>query len=215
MRPLVILRPEPGASGSVAAAEALGLEARCHPLFVADPLAWQLPPGPFDALLVTSANAVRLAGDLPRLPVHAVGEASAAAARAAGLAVATVGDGGVEALLSALPSNLRLLHPAGEERMLPLTPRQQISSVAVYRMAPQPLPDRTLLEDAVALVHSPAAGRRLAEVAVDRQRVRVAAISPAAAAACGSGWVRLRAAEQPSDSALLSLAAKLCKEQGR
>jgi uroporphyrinogen-III synthase len=50
-------------------------------------------------------------------------------------------------------------------------------------------------------------------VTVARERVRVAAISPAAAAACGTGWERCEAAAEPSDGALLSLAAKLCEEQ--
>lgn len=212
MRPLVILRPEPAAKGTAAKAEALGLQVRCYPLFVAEPLSWALPDGNFDALLVTSANAVRLAGRLPALPVHAVGPASAHAARQAGLDVVTVGSGGVEELLQRLPSNLDLLHLAGEQRILPPAPAQRITSVAVYGMARCPLPPPELLEGAVALIHSPAAGRRLAEVALRRDRVRVAAISEAAAAACGSGWARCEAAAEPSDRTLLSLAAKLCKE---
>lgn len=215
MRPLVVLRPEPGASATAARATALGFEVRRYPLFAAEPVAWTLSAGRFDALLVTSANAVRHGGSLPALPVHAVGEASAAAARAAGLQVLTVGEGGVDALLERLPERLRLLHLAGEERIEPVGASQSITSVAVYRMAPLPLPAASLIEDTVALIHSPAAGRRLSEVDVARERVRVAAISPAAAAACGSGWALCEAADAPNDRALLSLAAKLCKEQGR
>lgn len=215
MRPLVVLRPEPGATATAARAEAMGLTVRRHPLFAAEAVEWTLPAGPFDALLVTSANAVRLAGSLPDLPAHAVGEATAATARAAGLTVMTVGHGGVDRLLDLLPTGLRFLHFAGEERILPDAPRQNITSVTVYRMAPLALPDATLLEGAVALIHSPAAGRRLTEVEMARDRVRVAAISPAAAAACGPGWERCEAAPEPSDSALLSLAAKLCEEQRR
>lgn len=215
MRPLVILRPEPGASATAARARELGLDVRLHPLFAPEALAWTLPEGEFDALLLTSANAVRLAGALPRLPVHAVGEASARAAREAGLEVATVGDGGVEDLLDTLPEGLRLLHLSGEERILPAKPRQRITSVAVYRMAPLPLPASALLEGTVALIHSPAAGRRLAEVDCSRQAVRVAAISPAVAEACGTGWARCAAAEAPNDRALLSLATKLCEEWPR
>lgn len=213
MRPLVILRPEPGGSVTAEKVRALGLEIRRHPLFAAQALSWSMPDGPFDALLVTSANAVRLAGTLPELPVHAVGRASADAATAAGLRVATTGEGDVQSLLGQLPSGLRLLHLAGEERILPAAPRHRITPVAVYRMVPQPLPDATLIEGAVAMVHSPVAGRRLAEVEVERGRVRIAAISPAAAAACGPGWEICAAADEPNDAALLSLAAKLCKEQ--
>lgn len=215
MRPLVVLRPEPGASATADKARALGLEVRCHPLFVAEPIGWELPDGSFDALLVTSGTAIRLAGKLPRLPVHAVGEVSAAAARAAGLEVLTVGESGVEGLLERLPNRLKLLHLAGEERIEPIGGRYAITSVTVYRMTSLPLPDAALIEGAVLLIHSPAAGRRLAEASVARERVRVAAISPAAAAACGGGWERCQAAAAPNDRALLSLAAKLCKEQDR
>lgn len=215
MRPLVVLRPEPGATATADKARALGLEVRLHPLFVAEPVGWTLPPGSFDALLITSATAIRLAGNLPRLPVHAVGEASAAVARAAGLEVVTVGPSGVKGLLERLPSGVKLLHLAGEERVEPMGAAHAITSVTVYRMTPLPLPDAALIERAVALVHSPAAGRRLAEVSVARERVRVAAISPAAAAACGAGWEHCWAADAPNDPALLSLAAKLCKEQDR
>ncbi|WP_338502209.1 uroporphyrinogen-III synthase [Sphingomonas kaistensis] len=215
MRPLVVLRPEPGATATAARAEALGLTVCRHPLFAAQAIDWTLPDHRFDGLLLTSANAVRFAGPLPALPAHSVGEATAEAARAARLEVLTVGEAGVESLLDRLPPGLRLLHLAGEERLLPDVPRQQITSVTVYRMAPLPLPASSLLEGAVALIHSPAAGRRLAETKVARDRVRVAAISPAAAAACGSGWDRCEAATSPSDGALLSLAAKLCEEQRR
>jgi uroporphyrinogen-III synthase len=65
----------------------------------------------------------------------------------------------------------------------------------------------------VVLVHSPAAGRRLDEVEAPRGRTRIAAISPAAAIACGTGWAACEAADEPSDRALLGLAAKLCEEQ--
>ncbi|GAA3998993.1 hypothetical protein GCM10022211_06040 [Sphingomonas humi] len=186
-----------------------------HPLFAAETLPWTMPAGDHAALLVTSANAVRLAGALPHLPVHAVGAATAEAAREAGLTIVTTGNRGVGALLETLPDDLRLLHLAGEERILPAQVRQQISSVAVYRMTPLPLPPASLLEGSVAMIHSPAAGRRLAQVSCRRGAVRVAAISEAAAETCGGGWGRIEAADQPNDPALLSLAAKLCEEQAR
>jgi uroporphyrinogen-III synthase len=215
VRPLLILRPEPGASATAARARALGFNVRLHPLFAPKPVPWTLPAGSFGALLITSANAVRLGGALPDLPVHAVGETSAAIAADAGLSIATVGTGGVEALLDTLAAGIRLLHPAGEERILPLSARQHITSVTVYRMVPLPLPAAAAFEGAVVLIHSPAAGRRLAEAALARERVRVAAISQAALVACGPGWERCEAADEPSDRALLGLAAKLCKEQGQ
>src|SRR5687767_8581448 len=89
MRRLAILRPEPGASATVSRAAAIGLDAFAMPLFEIEPLAWEAPePTAFDALLLTSANAVRCGGQalerLRGLPVHAVGEATAEAARRAG-----------------------------------------------------------------------------------------------------------------------------------
>ena len=61
--PLIILRPEPGASETAARAVAAGLSVRPVPLFSAGPVAWT-PPNidQHDALLLTSANAPRFAG---------------------------------------------------------------------------------------------------------------------------------------------------------
>ncbi|MCJ2184366.1 uroporphyrinogen-III synthase, partial [Novosphingobium sp. 1949] len=62
--PILILRPEPGASASLAAARALGLDAQAFPLFTVAPSAWSAPPREaIDALLLGSANALRQAGD--------------------------------------------------------------------------------------------------------------------------------------------------------
>jgi uroporphyrinogen-III synthase len=181
-------------------------------LFELRPLAWDLPEEPFDGLLLTSANAVRLAGALPDLPVHAVGQATAEAARAAGATVRSIGAGGLDDLLAALDPELRLLHLAGEERIVPARRKPTVVAVAVYRAEPLPLPDPPSLSGKLLLVHSPAAGRRLNGIAGPRGEVRIAAISPAAAAACGAGWERVAAAEAPNDGALLSLAADLCKD---
>lgn len=215
MRALLILRPEPGASATLARALDFGLSAATHPMFAVEPLAWTMPDGAFDGLLLTSANAVRTAGPLPDLPVHAVGQATADAARAAGARVETVGEGGVDDLLARLPHERHLLHLAGEEHIEPGVRGPAVTAVGVYRTRALPLPAASQVEGRVVLVHSPAAGRRLAELRCDRARVRVAAISTAAAAACGPDWERIAAAATPTDGALLSLAAELCKDQGR
>ncbi len=116
-RSLAVLRPEPGNAATVARIEALGLSAIRLPLFAARSLAWTPPdPAAFDALLLTSANAVRHAGAgldaLCGLPVVAVGEATARAARSAGLMVETVGAGDVASVVQA-SGRTRLLHLAG------------------------------------------------------------------------------------------------------
>ena len=75
--PLLVTRPEPGNSATIARAAALGLDAYAMPLFAARALPWTAPaPQDFDAILLTSAQAVRLAGPqlmrLALLPVYAV-----------------------------------------------------------------------------------------------------------------------------------------------
>ena len=69
---------------------------------------------------------------------------------------------------------------------------------------------RRALADLVAAIHSPRAGARLSEVANDRRTTIIAAISEAAAAACGSGWEEVGVAGEPNDKSLLALAASLC-----
>jgi uroporphyrinogen-III synthase len=221
MTRVVVLRPEPGASETVARAAERGLDAVAIPLFRIEPLEWQVPDaGGFDALLLTSANAVRFGGPglaaLRDLPVHAAGEATAAAARDAGFDVATVGDAGAEKLIAPLDPNLRLLHLAGEHRAASSRP---MTTIAVYRSRLVDAPeDLKTAEEAVVLIHSPRAGSAFAAAAnrlgLDRAAIRIAAISAAAADAAGNGWDAIESAERPTDDALLALAERLC-EKGR
>jgi uroporphyrinogen-III synthase len=195
----------------------MGLEAVAVPLFEIEPVAWQAPEaGAFDGLLLTSANAVRAGGDglqrLRGLKVYAVGETTAEAAREAGFGVVAIGDAGVDRLLGSIEPELRLLHLCGADRATPTGARHAITPVTVYRSIPLPAPDLTSAHGWVALVHSPRAGARFAELVRDRGSIEVAAISAATANAVGSGWRALETAEQPSDAALLALAARLCNK---
>ncbi|MGE5561713.1 MAG: uroporphyrinogen-III synthase [Bacillota bacterium] len=212
MSRVLVLRPEPGASATAERARKRGLDAVAVPLFEIEPLAWEAPEaGGFDALLLTSANAARNAGeDLRGLPVYAVGEATAAAAREAGFDIAAVGDAGVDRLLGSIEADLRLLHLCGEDRREPATARQQITAIPVYRAKPVDAPDLHVRDGDVALVHSPRAGRRFAELVGERHGISIAAISAEAAEAAGSGWVAVESADAPTDDALLALAGRLC-----
>ena len=215
MRRLVILRPEPGASTTAERARERGLEPVIVPLFEIEPVGWRAPQaGGFDGLLLTSANAVRMAGKelskLRALRVYAVGEATAAAARESGFAIAGTGDAGIDRLLGSIEPQLKLLHLAGEDRRQPAGVRQTITAITVYRAKPLDRPDLSQAEGAVLLVHSPRAGRRLGERTTDRGSMVIAAISPAAAEAAGDGWERVEVAEAPNDEAVLALAARLC-----
>jgi uroporphyrinogen-III synthase len=215
MRRLIVLRPEPGASATAAKARKLGLDVEAIPLFELEPVEWEAPDAArFDGLLITSANAVRHAGEafqqLRGLPVHAVGEATAQAAREAGFGIGNVGEGGVERLLGSIPAELKLLHLCGEDRSDPSDMRQAITAVPVYRARERDAPDLGDVRGAVAMIHSPRAARRFAELVEEKSSIAVAAISPVAAAAAGGGWERVESAGEPSDDALLALAARLC-----
>lgn len=217
-RPIAVLRPEPGNAATAARIGAAGRTALALPLFEIRPLGWTPPdPARFDALVLTSANAARHAGPglarLAALPVLAVGNATARAARDAGLTVRAVGDGDAAALadLAVTHGVTRALHLAGaDHRNLPATVVAR--TLAVYASVPCDA-DLSALTGAIALVHSPAAGERLAMLVdaqeLDRAAIAIAGISGAAAAACGPGWAALAIAGRPREDALLAAALAL------
>lgn len=215
MSKVIVLRPEPGASATLARAKAEGIDAIAIPLFEVAPVAWAAPDaGAHDALLLTSANAVRNGGNglaaLSGLPAYCVGEATASAARVAGFRVALVGDRDAAALIAQLPDGLRLLHLTGVEHR----PIASVTQVAVYHnRTVHPPPSLDALRSGVAMVHSPRAGARLGELINQRGSIAIAAISRVAADACGEGWRTVAAIDAPTDGALLALAGKLW--QGR
>lgn len=224
--PILVLRPEPGAAATVRRAEAMGLVAHAFPLFSVRPLPWQpVPRGEVDALLLGSANALRHAGDALALyrgmPAYAVGEKTAEAAREAGLAVTAMGQGGLQPMLALVqPGHHRLLRLAGRERVELDAPTDvSIITREVYASEPLPMPPglvARLASPALVLLHSGEAAARFAnlcnEAGIDRNCIRIAAIGPRIAACAGTGWAMLRAADQPSDAALLALAAQMCEE---
>lgn len=218
---IAVLRPEPGNAATAAAIGALSRRAIRLPLFEIVPLPWDGPdPDMHDALMLTSANAVRHAGPgLSRyatLPVHAVGAATAAAARAAGLRVVATGSSDGRALLDAAQAD-------GVRAALLLTARDRAvtahpavtaietvyASVLIDPIDPEPL------IGSVALVHSLRAARRLADIAPDRSRIAVAAISDTAAAGLGGGWRAVTVAARPDDAGVIAAAVTLADTLAR
>jgi uroporphyrinogen-III synthase len=174
-------------------------------------------PARFDALILTSANAPRLAGPgldaLAHLPVFAVGPATAAAARARGLTVAETGDGDGAELVATLTAR-------GFERALLLAGRERrvhaggvvAEAITVYASDLLSIDARTIatLAGSVALLHSARAAQRLAELAgAARASIRLAVIGDAVANAAGPGWAQVAAAPAPDDAALIALARRL------
>jgi uroporphyrinogen-III synthase len=226
--PVLILRPEPGAAATLAAARAMGLAARAFPLFEVRAVCWApVSRDHVDALLLGSANALRHGGKAlatySGLPVYAVGETTADAARGVGLKVIATGRGGLQNMLDALETtHRRLLRLAGRERVELAVPRGvEVVTREVYASEPLPLPPALaalLASPALVLLHSGEAAAHFArlcdEAGIDRARIRLAAIGPRVEARAGTGWADLRSAPTPDDTALLALALRMCQEAG-
>ena len=77
MVPVLVIRPEPGCSQTVAAAAAQQMDARGFALFTISARSWPVPaPSAYDAVVFGSANAARIAGpglaNLTALPAYAL-----------------------------------------------------------------------------------------------------------------------------------------------
>ena len=194
-----------------------------YPLFEVLATAWEAPdPDGFDAMLLTSANTLRCAGpqlDLYRhLPVYAVGEATAEAARACGFSILAVGHSGAQAIaeIIAARGHGRVFHPGGRDRREFNPGPLSIIRRCVYESVEAGTAEgfaAIMPEEAVALLHSPRGAVRLARLAPmkERWRLHLAAVSPAVLDAAGAGWASGHASTVPTDEALLALAAALCK----
>lgn len=215
-RRIAVLRPEPGNAATCARLREVGCEPLSLPLFAIVPLAWSpSDPAAFDALVLTSANAVRMAGPALAtyrgLPIIVVGDATARAARAAGLEVAAIGGSDAASLLERLRErgHTRALHLAGRDHLLTtgdgiaqIIPVYASEAIAIKEAA-------TLLAGTLCLIHSPRAGARLAQIAGDRTTIAIAVISANALAAAGTGWAATAIAASPDDPALIDTALAL------
>ena len=220
---VLAVRPQPGLSKTIRAGEAMGLNIIGYPLFEIRARDWDCPgPDSIDALLIGSANAIRHGGgQLARLtgkPVHAVGEATARAARKAGFEVASIGVGGLQNVLDTLEGPLRLLRLAGEEHVeLDPPAGVAIDTRIVYHAAPLELPEplRPLADlGLTVLLHSAAAARQFAHetrrLAMDRSRLSLVVIGPRVRQAAGEGWRAIHVAPEPSDAAMLEMVKEMC-----
>jgi uroporphyrinogen-III synthase len=225
-----VTRAQPGAERTAQRLHAHGhdplvaplLEVRALPVDAAD-LAGA------GALAFTSANAVAayaaLTADRSR-PVFAVGDSTAAAARAAGFSTVDSAAGDVEALAARIGQARggftgSVLHPAAQEPAGDLAGALVAAgvparAVAVYDTdAAEALPpavDAALAEGALdaVLVHSPKAGRALARLLAGRrlEGVSALALSPACAAPLAAvAFARLEVAPLPNEAAMLALLA--------
>jgi uroporphyrinogen-III synthase len=223
IRPVLIIRPEPGNANTAARAGAFELDTRAIPLFEIRPIVWEPPdPKPYVGVLLTSASALRSAGpQLARythLPAFAVGGVTAQLARDAGFVSVVEGDSDVTRLVGKIATLglHRLLHFCGTD-VRAFDPYGVVIDRCVVYSADAIEPPAAfapiIAEGPVVLVHSPRAAARLAELVEPEARARIAlvAISANAAEAAGPGWEEVAIASEPRDEALLEIAAHLCR----
>lgn len=220
--PLVVIRPEPGNAATCAAARAMGLAPVSAPLFAIEPVEWDAPDGRFDAMLVGSANVFRHAGPglarFAEVPVIAVGEATAAAARAAGFEVSRIGEGGLQPIVAALPPG-NYIRIAGEDRVT-LTPPEgvRIVTIVTYAARKRAMPtalQRQLEPGAVVLLHSGEAARHFAgeceRLGIPKRNLHLACLAPRIAQCAGTGWGTVAVAPGRTDKEVLELGVRMCQ----
>lgn len=221
MKPLLVLRPQPGADETAGRAVAQGLAPLVIPMFEVRALPWSMDPtAPYDAVFITSSNALNYIDNnltlFKGLPILCVGEATAEAARRAGLSGVTAGKDGAAALadLAAALGYHHLLWLAGEPHAPVSHPGLIFDVKIVYETVELEI-DIQVTELArqslVTLVHSPRAARRFAGLVAERRHIDLVAISEKAAIAAGPGWASVHWPDAPSDPAMLEIAAPLCR----
>jgi uroporphyrinogen-III synthase len=226
LRRIWITRALPGAESTAERVRGLGFEAIVAPVLKLRDLPGRIDLAGVGALAFTSANAVRAFAARSKrrdLPVFAVGEATAGAARLAGFAEVVSADGDVAALARLIARRATapggvVLHPGAAEPAGDISAALEdvaidVRTVSLYETVAAEVPT-AVLEGLGAiegvLVHSPKAGRRLVEILGARPAPHLIAycLSPEVCAPLESLDIgRVLAAPLPTEDALLSLMA--------
>lgn len=126
MKRVLVTRPEPGASRTAARLAADGFSPIVLPLTEILPLEPAMPEGDIAAVVISSANAIRgapapLLASLSSKPVFAVGDETAAAARAAGFVDVRSSAGDANCLVrdvtAGMPAEARAAYLCGRVRL--------------------------------------------------------------------------------------------------
>jgi uroporphyrinogen-III synthase len=228
--PVLVTRPEPGASATARRLRAMGFVPHVAPLLTISPVAAALPPADrIGAIVIASRHAVPpLPAHYHALPLFAVGDATAEAARGHGFTYILSADGDAEALAalvarSSPARDLPLLLAAGLGQGLYLAERLAEAGFAVERREVYAAwPVTALPEAARAMISAGRAGRvllfsretalclsrlvREPELLAGFPKLDLAAISGAVAeAARGLPWRSIRVAMAPTENAVLAL----------
>jgi uroporphyrinogen-III synthase len=145
---LLITRPASEGARTAAALQQRGHTTLLAPLLRIETLAPDFGPGPWDGVIITSANAARAVGDHPRrdsllpLKLFAVGRTTAQAAQTCGFRDVVSADGDVSDLVGLLTRpplrTGRLLYLAGADRSVDLSAAlastgTHVDTVVIYR----------------------------------------------------------------------------------
>jgi uroporphyrinogen-III synthase len=232
---LLLTRPEADAQRTAAALRALGHESIVAPLLrIAVTADAAIGPGPWAAILITSANAAHAIAthtavtQFHALPVFTAGQRSAQAMTAAGFADVSSADGGVAELAHLAAARVEpgasLLYLAGEDRSGDLAGDLgargfAVQTAVIYRaVAAASLPRvaaEALASGIGGVLHF---SRRSAEAYVEAARctdMLRAALKPVhycisahvAEPLARAGATDIRAAPEPSEAALIGLIA--------
>ena len=198
------------------------------PVFETSAQPWAVPdPQHYVGIIMTSANAARLGGAalarLTHLPLYAVGDVTAEAARDVGFSSIITGDGDVNRLLAHIATLglHRLLHLAGEDYQPFNAYGIEIERRIVYAshvITPSPGFIEALSKTPVVMLHSARAASEFSNIVdsarVERGTISIAVMSENVARAAGTGWEKCVVAAHPRDGSLLSVAEMLCKHPG-
>src|SRR3569623_2069523 len=238
---ILVTRAAPDAQETISRLEAIGIEGVAAPLLECAPLHTSLPdPRGLAALAVTSANALRtLAERGARAPylglqLFAVGERTAAAARAAGFGCVVDGGGTlaqlVEAIAAASPAGPVFYptarHQSGDlaEELAPFG--LAVATAKVYEMRAATALPPAIVDDLAteqfdaALFHSRRAAETFATLAGDRLdagvKARLGALclsEQVAEPLIDAHFVRIGLADQPNEAAMMTLALAFVRDQ--
>ena len=225
---VVVTRPQADSERTATALEALGHEVLVAPLMRVEPVAVDLA-GTWSAIVITSANALQAipatADGVKTLPVFAVGDRSAEAARRAGFAEVSSANGDIKDLVRlvaarAVGAKAPLLYLAGEDRSGDLVAQLVAHGIdaemkVVYRIVAEVFPPvlAAALEsgDVDAVLHFSrrsaelfVEGARLSGVAGPAEDVRHLCLSSQVAEPL-AGANRIVVAARPEEAALIAL----------
>jgi uroporphyrinogen-III synthase len=234
---ILVTRPQPRADATALALRARGHEPIVTPLSEIELLSEvDVKSGPWDAILLTSANGLGGIASFARnsqrrgVPIFAVGDVTAKAARDMGFTQVTSARGNVNDLIKLVTARLkppaRLLYVAGAERSGDLAGalREQdfeVDLVVVYRLMPaRVLPEAAAAalaaENVDAVLHFSRAAAETFLNATRNSNLLAAALNKpihlcmseqVALPLRDAGAVRVQIAAQPNEEALLEVSA--------